>query len=83
MAFVTTSPTSSGQWLYLIDTKTQALAVYRFDPSNPKGSLKREAARQYEWDLKLEHYNNLAPEPRAIEATVKATAQPGRTPKDR
>ena len=83
LAFVTTSPTSSGQWLYLIDSKTQALAVYRFDPANSKGSLKLEASRQYEWDLKLEHYNNQAPEPSAIEATVKALAQPGRTPKDR
>ncbi|WP_165249221.1 hypothetical protein [Paludisphaera soli] len=83
MAFVTTSPTMPGQWLYLIDAKAQALAVYRFDPSNPKGSLKLEAARQYEWDLKLEHYNNMAPEPSAIEATVKALSQPGRTTKDR
>ena len=83
MALVTTSPGTTGQWLFLIDAKSQALAVYRFDPSNPKGSLKLEAARQYEWDLKLEHYNNQAPEPSAIEATVKATSQPGRTPKDR
>ena len=83
MALVTTAPGTTGQWLFLIDAKSQALAVYRFDPSNPKGSLKLEAARQYEWDLKLEHYNNQAPEPSAIEATVKATSQPGRTPKDR
>lgn len=83
LAFVTTSPGMPGQWLYLIDPKAQALAVYRFDPSNPKGSLKLEAARQYEWDLKLEHYNNMAPEPSAIEATVKALSQPGRTTRDR
>ena len=82
IAFVSTSPGMPGQWLYVIDAKSQALAVYRFDPSNPKGSLKLEAARQYAWDLKLEHYNNSAPEPAAIEATVKAS-QPGRTPKDR
>ncbi|MDG3003297.1 hypothetical protein [Paludisphaera mucosa] len=83
LAFVTSPPGMQGQWLFLIDSKTQALAVYRFDPSNPKGSLKLEAARQYEWDLKLEQYNNQAPEPAAIEATVKASSQPGRTPKDR
>lgn len=83
LAFVTTAGSTSAQWLYLIDTKTRALAVYRVDPMNPKGSLKLEAARQYEWDLKLEHYNNQAPEPSAIEATVKALSQTGRTPRDR
>ena len=70
-----TSPAGSGQWLYLIDTKTRAFAIYRVDPSNPKGALKLEAARQYQWDLRLEHYNNQAPEPAAIEATVKPLAQ--------
>ncbi|MFO0891549.1 MAG: hypothetical protein U0790_20700 [Isosphaeraceae bacterium] len=71
-----TSTSGSVQWLYLIDTRTQAFAVYRVDPTNPKGSVKLEAARQYQWDLKLEHYNNQAPEPAAIESTVKALAQP-------
>jgi hypothetical protein len=70
------SPGGSAQWLYLIDTRSQAFAIYRVDPSNPKGSVKLEAARQYQWDLKLEHYNNQAPEPAAIESTVKALAQP-------
>jgi hypothetical protein len=70
-----TSPAGAAQWLYLIDTKTRAFAIYRVDPSNPKGALKLEAARQYQWDLKLEHYNNQAPEPAAIEATVKPLAQ--------
>lgn len=70
-----TSPAGSAQWLYLIDTKTRAFAVYRVDPSNPKGALKLEAARQYQWDLRLEHYNNQAPEPAAIEATVKPLVQ--------
>ncbi len=83
LAFVTTAGGTSGQWLYLIDTKARAFAVYRVDPMNPKGSVKLEAARQYEWDLKLEHYNNQAPEPSAIEATVKAMSQTGRTPRDR
>ncbi len=71
-----TSPAGSAQWLYLIDTRSRAFAVYRVDPSNPKGSVKLEAARQYQWDLKLEHYNNQAPEPSAIEATVRTLAQP-------
>jgi hypothetical protein len=75
LAFVT-SPAGSIQWLYLIDTKTRAFAVYRVDPGNPKGSVKLEAARQYQWDLKLEHYNNQPPEPTAIESTVRALGQP-------
>ena len=72
-----TSPVGSTQWLYLIDTKSRAFAVYRFDSGNSKGSVKLEAARQYQWDLKLEHYNNQAPEPAAIESMVKTLAQPG------
>jgi hypothetical protein len=69
--------TSSGgpvQWLYLIDTKTRAFAIYRVDPTSTKGTVKLEASRQYQWDLKLEHYNNQAPEPDAIKATVKTLA---------
>ncbi len=64
------------QWLYLIDTKKRAFAVYRIDPSNAKGTVKLEACRQYKWDLELEHYNNQAPEPAAIEATVKTLGHP-------
>jgi hypothetical protein len=71
-----TSPSGGVQWLYLIDTKSRAFAIYRLDPSNTKGSVKLEAARQYQWDLKLEHYNNQAPEPAAIESMVKTLAQP-------
>ena len=70
-----TSPAGSAQWLYLIDTRTRAFAIYRVDPANPKGALKLEAARQYQWDLRLEHHNNQAPEPAAIEATVRPLAQ--------
>ena len=69
--------TSNGgpvQWLYLIDTKNRAFAVYRVDPTSTKGTVKLEASRQYQWDLKLEHYNNQAPEPDAIKATVKTLA---------
>jgi hypothetical protein len=58
------------QWLYLIDTKSRSFALYRIDPMNSKGVVKLEASRQYEWDLKLEHYNNQPPEPDAIKATV-------------
>ena len=62
----------NAQLLYLIDTKARAFAVYRVDPSNPKGTVKLEAARQYQWDLKLSEYNNLPPEVSAIESTVKS-----------
>jgi hypothetical protein len=75
LAMVTT-PAGPAQWLYLIDTKSHAFAIYRLDPANPKGSVKLEAARQYQWDLKLEHYNNQAPEPAAIESMVRTLAQP-------
>jgi hypothetical protein len=68
LALITTA--GQAQWLYLIDTKDRAFALYRIDPTNPKGIVKLEASRQYRWDLKLEHYNNQAPEPDAIKATV-------------
>ena len=67
----------NGQFLYLIDTRSHAFAVYRVDPSNPKGTVKLEAARQYQWDLKLTEYNNLPPEVAAIESTVKSLGQSG------
>jgi hypothetical protein len=69
-----TSNGGPAQWLYLIDTKNRAFAVYRVDPTNTKGTVKLEASRQYQWDLKLEHYNNQAPEPDAIKQTVKTLA---------
>ena len=68
----------NAQFLYLIDTRARAFAVYRVDPSNPKGTVKLEAARQYQWDLKLAEYNNLPPDVSAIESTVKSLGQPGR-----
>ena len=68
LALITTSGPS--QWLYLVDTKDRAFALYRIDPTNTNGVVKLEASRQYKWDLKLEHYNNQAPEPDAIKATV-------------
>ncbi|MFI5456761.1 MAG: hypothetical protein ACHRXM_15045 [Isosphaerales bacterium] len=70
-----TSTAGPAQWLYLIDTKDRAFALYRIDPTNTKGVVKLEASRQYKWDLKLEHYNNQAPEPDAIKATVETLAR--------
>jgi len=70
-----TSTAEPTQWLYLIDTKDRAFALYRIDPTNSKGVVKLEASRQYKWDLKLEHYNNQAPEPDAIKATVETLAR--------
>ncbi len=69
------SGNGAAQLLYLIDTRSRAFAVYRIDPTNPKGAVKLEAARQYQWDLKLSEYNNQAPEPAAIEAAVKVAGQ--------
>jgi hypothetical protein len=70
-----TSASGNAQWLYLIDTKDRAFALYRIDPTNSKGIVKLEASRQYKWDLKLEHYNNQPPEPDAIKATVDTLAR--------
>lgn len=70
--------TSNGvQMLYLIDTRSQAFAIYRVDPTGAKGSsnLKLEAARQYRWDLRLSEFNNQPPEVSAIEAMVKSMAK--------
>jgi hypothetical protein len=36
----------NGQLLTVIDTRAHAFAVYRIDPSNPKGAVKLEATRQ-------------------------------------
>jgi hypothetical protein len=58
------------QWLYLIDTKAQAFAVYSLNPQGTKGTVKLEAARQYRWDLKLAEYNNQPPQVAAIESMV-------------
>jgi hypothetical protein len=70
-AFTSGGP-GPAQWLYLIDTKNQAMAVYSVNatPQNAKGALKLEAVRQYRWDLKLAEYNNQPPEVAAIESMV-------------
>ena len=68
----TTSGSGSTQFLYIVDTKSQAFAVYRIDPNKPDGLVKLEAARQYRFDLRLAQYNNLPPEVSAIESMVKS-----------
>ncbi|MFO0952177.1 MAG: hypothetical protein U0835_13715 [Isosphaeraceae bacterium] len=70
---LTTSTGGAAQLLYLIDTKTRAFVIYRIDPTNPKGMVKLEAARQYQWDLKLDEYNNTEPKPAAIESAVRGS----------
>jgi hypothetical protein len=40
--------------------------------------VKLEAARQYQWDLKLDEYNNVEPRPSAIESAVRGTTQTNR-----
>jgi phage protein U len=74
IAFTTSSNNSSSQLLYLIDTKSQAFAVYRVEPnnSNRSGTVKLEAARQYRYDLKLSEFNNQPPEVSQIEGMVKS-----------
>jgi hypothetical protein len=74
----TSSIGTNAQLLTVIDTRTKAFAVYRIDPTNSKGTVKLEAVRQYQWDLKLAEYNNLPPEVAAIESTVKSLGQPTR-----
>ena len=79
IAFTTQSGVGgSAQLLYLIDTRSKAFAIYRVDPNNSKGTVKLEAARQYQWDLKLAEYNNQEPNVAAIESTVKSLGQPTR-----
>lgn len=62
----------NSQLLTLVDTRSKAFAIYRIDPSAGKGTVKLEAVRQYQWDLKLAEYNNLPPEVAAIESSVKS-----------
>jgi hypothetical protein len=60
------------QWLYLIDTKKRAFAIYRVDPTHPQGCVKLEASRQFRWDLDLDQYNNQGLEPADVKARVDA-----------
>jgi hypothetical protein len=66
------SGTGPAQWLYLIDTKKRAFAIYRVDPTNPQGCVKLEASRQFRWDLDLDQYNNQGLEPADVKARVDA-----------
>jgi hypothetical protein len=68
IAFVT-NPSGPLQWLYLVDTRSRSFTIYRVDST--KGTVKLDAARHYGWDLKLDYYNNLEPQPAAIESMVK------------
>lgn len=73
LALVAESGTASPiQWLYVIDTKKRAFAIYRVDPSNPQGCVKLEASRQFRWDLDLDQYNNQGLEPADVKARVEA-----------
>lgn len=74
----TSQTLGTAQLLYLVDTRNHAFAVYRIDPTNPKGTVKLEAARSYQWDLKLAEYNNQPPEVAAIESTVQTLGQSAR-----
>ncbi len=72
---------SPGQWLYLIDTKKRSFAIYRVgDPSNSKGTVKLEAARQFRWDLELDQYNNQGLEPADVKARVDSLNQANPNP---
>lgn len=69
IAFTAAGPGST-QLLYIIDSRSQAFAVYQIDLQDIKGALKLEAARQYRWDLKLAQFNNQAPDVSSVEAMV-------------
>jgi hypothetical protein len=74
----TSQTAGMAQLLYLVDTRNHAFAVYRIEPTNPKGTVKLEAARRYQWDLKLAEYNNQPPEVAAIESTVQSLGRSAR-----
>jgi hypothetical protein len=75
IALVVPSNNGSAQWLYLIDTKNHSFTIYKVDTDNPKDLIKLEAARQYQWDLKLDNYNNSGLKPAEIEKVVKSLIQ--------
>lgn len=59
------------QWLTLVNPATQSLAVYRFEPNNPRGVLKLEAVRHFRWDMMLSEFQNLPPEVSAVESMTR------------
>jgi hypothetical protein len=68
-----TNPGGPVQLLYLIDTRSRAFTIYRVDSTKGNVTVKLDAARQYGWDLRLTNYNNLEPQPAAVESAVKST----------
>ncbi len=78
ITLVVPSNDGTAQWLYIVDTKTHQLAIYKVDTAAPKASIKLEVAREYGWDLKINQYNNSGLEPAAIEKLVKSVVQQAR-----
>lgn len=76
IAFTTSH--GAAQLLYLIDSRNRSFAIYRVDPTNPEGAVKLEAARQYQWDLRLTEYNNQKPEVVSVESMIKTLGHPTR-----
>jgi hypothetical protein len=66
IAFTTTGPGGTA-FLYVVDTREKAFAIYRFDPG--KNTVKLAASRPYQWDLKI-NYNNEPPLVGDIENSV-------------
>ena len=77
-AFTSTDPDGGGQLLYVVDTRTQAFAIYRVSPGDPKGAVKLEAARQFRWDLRLAEFNNQDPQVATIESMIGDPGAPKR-----
>ena len=73
ISLVVPSNNGSAQWLYIIDTKSHSFAIFKVDTAG-QTLVKLEAARHYEWDLRLDNYNNSGLEPAAIEKVVKSLA---------
>ncbi|RLT10515.1 MAG: hypothetical protein DWI24_08515 [Planctomycetota bacterium] len=66
-----TGTPGQAQWLTLVNPATQSLAIYRFEPNNPRGVLKLEAVRQFRWDMMLSEYQNQPPEVSAVESMTR------------
>ncbi len=76
IAFAAPVSGSPSQMLYLVNTKQSSFAVYRVEPgTGPKGSgaVRLEAARKFEYDLKLQSFNNLSPSVSDVEEMVPTT----------
>lgn len=73
LQFQITGTPGQSQWLTVVNPETQSLAVYRFEPDNPRGSLKLEAVRQIRWDLMLNEYQNQPPEVSSIESMTRGS----------